>query len=351
VKNRYKTQLAALPLTGFDWSTTLLSPYFPALLVATREPLAHPLANAILATVLANEAVNRCGPLLLAQLAQRHAVDDTAVLLAWARGWAALNQARLFAVLDAHALLISPAVSQALDRRTRALQSAVLAGVLSMPVAMGVDGGGAGAGSRPGTPDTAPAGMAELTQLFSTDGDGAGAAWLHFSTERNPAAAAAAGSVDATAGAASPANADAFAAACRAVDAIESIADFLFAALAVQRPQSMSLPALLQIGVAVRRAAGIDQLEQALMHASATPAQQPLRSHALQTLRRTQQRLLMQVLAHAPSPALALDDGVVTAAVRSTLGTSADEGVIPAALLLDDAILATWTLSERLPPA
>ena len=353
VKNRYKAQLAALSLTGFDWSTTLLSPYFPALLVAARKPLAHPLANAILATVLANEAVNRCGPLLLAQLAQRHAVDETAVLLAWARGWAALNQARLFAVLDAHALLISPAVSQALDRRTRALQSAVLAGVLSMPVAMDTDtdSGGTGAGGRTGTPDTAPAGMAELTQLFSTDGDGAGAAWIHFSTERNPAATAAAGSVDATAGAAGPADADAFAAACRAVDAIEAIADFLFAALAVQRPPSMSLPALLQIGVAVRRAAGIDHLEQALMHASATPAQQPLRSHALQTLRRTQQRLLMQVLAHAPSPALALDDGVVAAVVRSTLGAGAGDSANTAALLLDDAILSTWTLSERLSAA
>jgi len=61
VKNRYKRILSALPLTENSWAESMLKPYFPDLLVATRPALAHPLANAILATVLANESVNRCG--------------------------------------------------------------------------------------------------------------------------------------------------------------------------------------------------------------------------------------------------------------------------------------------------
>jgi glutamate dehydrogenase len=55
----------------------VLKPYFPSLLVATRPALAHPLANAILATVLANESVNRCGPLMMRQLAGEHGVDES----------------------------------------------------------------------------------------------------------------------------------------------------------------------------------------------------------------------------------------------------------------------------------
>src|ERR1019366_2724233 len=72
VKNRYKRILAEQPLLQHPWSKTILTPYFPQGLVATRDALAHPLANAILATVLANEVVNRCGPLLPVELALRH---------------------------------------------------------------------------------------------------------------------------------------------------------------------------------------------------------------------------------------------------------------------------------------
>ena len=75
VKNRYKRILSALPLTEHSWAESMLKPYFPELMVATRPALAHPLANAILATVLANESVNRCGPLMLRELAAEHSVD------------------------------------------------------------------------------------------------------------------------------------------------------------------------------------------------------------------------------------------------------------------------------------
>ena len=93
VKNRFKRLLALLPLTSMPWAETVLRPYFPAQLVATRKPLDHPLANAILATVLANEAVNRCGPLMIRELALEHGVEDTAVVTAWGQAWAALHLA------------------------------------------------------------------------------------------------------------------------------------------------------------------------------------------------------------------------------------------------------------------
>jgi glutamate dehydrogenase len=104
VKNRFKRILAALPLTELPWAETVLRPYFPAQLVATRDPLAHPLANAILATVLANESVNRCGPLMLRDLALEHRIDDAEVVKAWGQAWSALHLAPVFDALDADAL-------------------------------------------------------------------------------------------------------------------------------------------------------------------------------------------------------------------------------------------------------
>jgi len=130
VKNRYKRILSALPLLENSWAKTLLTPYFPAGLVAARNPMEHPLANAILATVLANEAVNRCGPLMLVELAQRHQVEESAVILAWAQAWSALNLAPLFGALDAHALTIPTTTSKEIDARARVLQQAVTSGFL-----------------------------------------------------------------------------------------------------------------------------------------------------------------------------------------------------------------------------
>eukprot|EP01034_Spumella_vulgaris_P028093 gene28093-34895_t len=119
VKNRYKRLLSALPLTEESWAESVLKPYFPDLLVATRPALAHPLANAILATVLANESVNRCGPLMLRELAAEHSVDEADVILAWGQAWSALNLAPVFEALDADALKVPRAVSIKVDGRTR----------------------------------------------------------------------------------------------------------------------------------------------------------------------------------------------------------------------------------------
>ena len=312
VKNHYKRLLAALPLTGYEWSRSLLAPYFPAALVASRDPLDHPLANAILATVLANEAINRCGPLMIGALAARHAVDETAVLLAWARGWAALQLGRLFEVLDAHALRVTPAASRERDLHARALQAAVVAGVLSMPEP--VDGEGASSATQ--------ANLAQLTHLFD---DQQFAPWRTSSSV--------------------PAD-DAFAVASQTVDGIESIADFVFSALAVDRPASMSLPTLLLVGVEVRRRTGIDALEQSLMHAAASPAQQALRGHALQVLRRAQQALLNRVLQEIGSlPACDPETGRKLDA-RMVLLPGAETGAVTADV--DTAILRAWTLSEAI---
>ena len=320
VKNRYKQLLAALPLTGYDWARTLLMPYFSPALVAQRDPLAHPLANAILATILANEAINRCGPLLPGLLAARHGVAETDVILAWARGWAALGLGRLFDTLDASALEVLPEVSRALDQRSRALQEAVISGVLSMPLALTDENG-----VLPPHP-----GLEALTLLFGDDAQIA--PWLLSVTDTGEDAAID-GSIQE----------GEFARACRRVDAIESIANFLFAALAVTRPAGMTLPVLLQLGVQVRRQAGIDLLEQALMHVAAPAAQQALRGHALQALRRAQQNLLTRVLQEIAG--LSAGDARVGEYIDAQIRQ------LPvmrpgAATALDEAILGAWTLSE-----
>ena len=332
VKNRYKRLLAALPLTCHDWSRTLLAPYFPAALVAARDPLAHPLANAILATVLANEAVNRCGPLMIGILAQRHAVAETEVILAWARGWSALNLGRLFDVLDAHALHVTPTVSRALDLRTRSLQAAVASGVLSMPAPV------AAAASQP----PAATGLEELTYLFAHDQQVEH--WLAMPAGEGPMVGTTVGTGDTAPLAGSDAAMQAFAGASRRVDAIEAVADFLFAALAVKRPSGMTLAALLQLGVQVRRQTGIDLLEQSLMHAAGTPSQQGLRGHALQALRRAQQSLLAGMLALIAD--LPQGDARIALRIDARLGRLPRQAPPGAQPQLDDAILYAWTFSE-----
>jgi glutamate dehydrogenase len=306
VKNRYKRILGAMPLLQYNWSKTMLTPYFPQGLVATRDALAHPLANAILATVLANESINRCGPLLIAGLARKHRVAETDVILAWAQAWAALNLAPLFATLDADALAIPCEQSKSLDLRTRALQKAVIDGVLSVPAQQ----------------LNATGGLDELTLMFS-----------HAESARQLL------SLPAADGAQS-----AFDLARASIEAIAGMADFLFAALTVERPAGLSLPDFIKTGMGLRRRAGIDGLERTLTQLSIPAQQEALRSHALQSLRHTQQRLLAQVLRQ-----LTNGDAGGDAAVDAVIGSLQRNGGAQAdstLATLETAVLDVWALSE-----
>ncbi len=304
VKNRFKRILGTLPLVDQPWARTVLRPYFPAQLVATRDPLAHPLANAILSTVLANEAVNRCGPLMLRDLAAEHRVDEPEVIKAFGRAWAALQLAPVFDALDADALNVPRDVSVLVDARTRAMLRAVIEGVLSLPA--DADG------------------MQELAGLFA-DADQVRAMM--------PAKLEA----DAHAGLT-----PAFAQAWKAVDTIDSLATFLFAAVSVQRPAGMTLPQFLQVGMALRAAAGIDNLERGLKLPTANKAQEQLRNYAMQALRRTQQRLLLQVLDRAKS-------GDALAAVKAVTQERGLAGY-PQQTDIEQAMLLVWALSEGTSP-
>ena len=305
VKNRYKRILSVLPLTEHSWAESVLKPYFPDLMVATRPALAHPLANAILATVLANEAVNRCGPLMLRQLAGEHGVDETDVIQAWGQAWSALNLAPVFSTLDDDALKVPRAVSIKVDGRTRVLQKAVIEGALTVPA------------------DQLRGGVEELTRLFAkpetlahlTPADGLSDAELTAGLRPQ------------------------FVHAWKAVEAIESVAAFVFAALSVQRPEGMDLPAFLQIGLALRTQVGIDVLERGLKLPAANRSQEQLRNYAQNALRRTQQRLLFKVLQHATGGHSALDAVEV---VANTLGLSG----YALATDLEQAMLDVWALSE-----
>jgi glutamate dehydrogenase len=305
VKNRYKRILGALPLLDLPWAKSVLTPYFPAKLVATRDALKHPLANTILATVLANESVNRCGPLMLRDLAVEHGVDEADVVKAWGQAWSALNLAPAFGALDADALKVPRAVSIKVDARTRVLFHGALEGVLAVP----------GDAQRNAAP------MAELTSLFTEGG---------MLQQLMPAQAEA----DAVAGL--PAG---YAQAWKAVDAIEAVATFLFAAVSVSRPAGMSLSDFLKVGMNLRGQAGIDTLERGLKLASTSKSQEQLRNYALQALRRTQQRLLLQVLAKAKS---GVDTGTAVEVVTNTMGLSG----YALATDLDQAMLDVWALSE-----
>jgi glutamate dehydrogenase len=303
VKNLYKRLLAALPLTELPWAESVLKPYFPAQLVATRKPLAHPLANAILATVLANEAINRCGPLMIRELAAEHAADEAEVVTAWGQAWSALNLAPLFGALDADALNVPREISIQVDQRTRVLLRAALEGVLSV-----------GAGQQAG-------GMEELSRLFAEPG---------ILQQLMPAQAEADAHPELPAG---------FRQAWRAVDAIEAVAAFLFAAVSVPRPDGMTLAQFLQVGMALRGQAGIDTLERGLKIAPHSKSQEQLRNYATQALRRTQQRLLAQVLEHSNGGARPLD---AVGAVANTMGLSG----YAAPADLEQAMLDVWALSE-----
>ncbi|GGC14611.1 NAD-glutamate dehydrogenase domain-containing protein [Pseudoduganella buxea] len=305
VKNRYKRTLSALPLTEESWAESVLKPYFPDLLVATRPALAHPLANAILATVLANEVVNRCGPLMLRRLAAEHNVPETDVILAWGQAWSALNLAPVFDTLDADALNVPRDVSIKVDARTRGMLRAVMEGVLAVPKEQlrGAEG------------------MAELKRLFAEPS---------MLAKLMPAD----GKWEAEG---QPALRTEFVQAWKTVDAIESVAAFLFAALSVKRPTGMDLPGFIHIGMTLRSKAGIDALERGLKLPATSRSQEQLRSYAQQALRRTQQRLLAQVLAAAGNGGDAAVDAVVGSLNLPTFAVPTD---------LEQAMLDVWTLSE-----
>jgi glutamate dehydrogenase len=304
VKNRFKRVLGAMPLTEQPWARTVLRPYFPPQLVTTRDPLAHPLANAILATVLANEAVNRCGPLMLRDLAAEHHVEEAEVVKAFGRAWAALHLAPVYDALDADALNVPRDVSMLVDSRSRAMLRAVIEGVLSLPA--GADG------------------MQELATLF-----GSGDLVRQLMPSKLEA--------DGHAGLSAP-----FVNAWKTLDTIESLSTFLFAAVSVQRPAGMTLPQFLQSGMTLRELAGIDNLERGLKLPATSKSQEQLRNYAMQALRRTQQRLLMQALERAKG-------GDVLAAVRAM---TKDMGLTGYALPtdLEQAMLDVWALSESSSP-
>jgi glutamate dehydrogenase len=308
VKNRFKRNLAALPLTALPWAETVLRPYFPQQLVATRDPLAHPLANAILATVLANESVNRCGPLMLRDLAQEHRIDDAEVVKAWGQAWSALHLSPVFEALDNDALVVPRDVSQAVDARTRVMLRTVIEGVLSLPLEQ------AGAG-----------GMAELSNLFSQPSQ---------LGQLMPAKS------DADAHAGLPPS---FAQAWKSVDTVESLAAFLFAAVSVQRPQGMSLAEFLHVGMLLRGAAGIDTLERGLKLPATSKSQEQLRNYAMQALRRTQQRLLLTVLERSRQ------SGNMQSAVQDVT-TSMGLNGFAQPTDLEQAMLDVWSLSEGSSP-
>ncbi len=130
-----------------------------------------------------------------------------------------------------------------------------------------------------------------------------------------------------------------FTSAWKAVDAIEAVATFLFAAVSVQRPAGLTLAQFLQVGMALRGQAGIDTLERGLKLTAQSKSQEQLRNYAMQALRRTQQRLLMQVLSRAGNGGDTLEAVEV---VTNTMGLS---GYAPAADL-EQAMLDVWALSE-----
>ncbi|HEY4540794.1 MAG TPA: NAD-glutamate dehydrogenase domain-containing protein, partial [Noviherbaspirillum sp.] len=300
VKNRYKRLLGPCDLRAQWWAPALLAPYFPPKLAAERDPLAHPLANAILATVLANEAVNRCGPVLLQAMADAHRVPETQVLQAWAEAWAALELAPLFATLDAHALQVPRAASVQADRDARALMKAALDGVLSLPASL-----------RP--LDAHLEDLKTLRALPAEAGQDMEAALAHG--DLLPA----------------------FAHAWKEVAALAGAAGFLFAALAVQRPPGMDLAAFMRLGTSVRSESGIARLEAILDQAEATPQQAALRDHALQALRRTQQRVFARVL----------QSGDDAAAIAGRLAQQTAE-LHAAGVTVEQAALAVWRLEEVL---
>jgi glutamate dehydrogenase len=305
VKNRFKRVLAALPLTELPWAETVLRPYFPAQLVATRKPLAHPLANAILATVLANEAVNRCGPLMLRDLAAEHRIDEAEVVKAWGQ--------RLVGAAP------GAGVRRARRRRAEGAARRVDRGRRPHPrAAARRDRRRAVAAGRAARRH----GRAVATCSRSRSSCAADAGQVGSRRPRRPVAVLRAGLEGGRHG-----RVAGHLPVCRGVGAASG---------------GMSLAQFLQVGMALRERAGIDTLERGLKLPATSKSQEQLRNYAMQALRRTQQRLLLQVLERAKQ----------TATCWRRCDTTKRHG--PDRLTqptdLEQAMLNVWSLSEGSSP-
>jgi len=199
-------------------------------------------------------------------------------------------------------------VSQTVDARTRVMLRTVIEGVLSLPAEQ------AGAG-----------GMDELSKLFATP-------------DQLRALIPAKSDADSHAGLSSS-----FVQAWKAVDTVESLAAFLFAAVSVQRPGGLSLAEFLQVGMLLRSAAGLDTLERGLKLPATSKSQEQLRNYALQALRRTQQRMLLQVLERAKQGS-DMQAAVQDLVAAMGLGNQAQPTD------LEQAMLDVWALSEGSSP-
>ena len=208
-------------------------------------------------------------------------------------------------MLDEHALLESREVSKSVDARCRVLQRALIEGVLSV--------------SDSKNSSQTAANLIELTALF---GDATKVAPLlsKFVTETK-----------------------AFPKACQTVEALIDMADFLFSSLTAPRGANLDLAVYLQIGLQLRQQSGIAQLEPVLMQTQVTP----LRTHALNALRRAQQRLLELVLLkmsaspiHADQLVLHINEVLTQVGVQVKTG---NRNELPG---LESAVLDVWSLSE-----
>jgi glutamate dehydrogenase len=242
---------------------------------------------------------------MIRDLAVEHQVEESNVVKAWGQSWSALNLAPVFSALDANALNVPRMVSIMVDARTRLLFKSVIEGVLSVPADRHCDAGA----------------MEELTGLFAQP-----AVMKQLMPSKSNADAY-------------PSLPAAFVQAWRSVDAIEAVASFLFAAISVQRPAGMTLAEFLGIGMALRGQAGIDTLERGLKLAPHSKSQEQLRNYAMRALRRTQQRLLMKVLAHSVD---GRDTIGAVEAVTQEMGLTNNAPTRD----LEHAILAAWTFSE-----
>jgi glutamate dehydrogenase len=105
----------------------------------------------------------------------------------------------------------------------------------------------------------------------------------------------------------------------------------------------MSLAQFLQVGMALRQQAGIDTLERGLKLPAQTKSQEQLRNYAMQSLRRAQQRLLLQVIERAGK------GGDALAAVGEVTREHGLTGYAQP-LDLEQAMLDVWALSEGSSP-
>jgi glutamate dehydrogenase len=98
------------------------------------------------------------------------------------------------------------------------------------------------------------------------------------------------------------------------------------------------------VGTLLRQQVGIDTLELGLKLPAQSKSQEQLRNYALQSLRRAQQRLLLQVIEHAGH-----NGNDMQAAVDEVTAARGLTGFAPPTEL-EQAMLDVWALSEGLSP-